>query len=141
VNDSNQHRETEPPIEMRIVRLDNEKTCRVEGSELLYDIYFEMLGSPPQAWGILYAGEWKLLNAEHLDLWQAARVERNCLVMRCPLNQVVSLHLRFLKKAPVLTNVKYAQYASVIAKERSEERLAWERERRNAEAIAKLVVL
>lgn len=141
MKESNQQTENESSVEMRIVRLDNDKTRRVDGSDRVYDVYFEMEGSAPQSWGTIFEGEWKLLNVAHPDLWQAARVDRSFLIMRCPLDDVVALHLPFLKKAVATTNVKYAQYARVIAKERSAQRLIWERESSAVEAVARLAAL
>lgn len=114
---------------IRIVGLNNDKTRKIDGSDVVYQVYFELSGTPPQAWGTLFEGEWKVLNATQPKLWQAASIDRGFLVMRCPLREAVSMHLPFLKKAVALTNAKYQQYVYELATERRERQDAWEGER------------
>lgn len=110
----------EAATSFRIVALNNDKTRKIDGSDAVYDVYFELSGTPTQEWGTLFDGEWKELNPTQPDLWQAASIERGFLVMRCPLQQVVSMHLPFLKKAVSVTNVKYLHYVQEVVKERQQ---------------------
>ena len=141
MNESNEQNERERMPEIHIARLNNDKTRRVDGSETVYNVYFELSATPPQSWETLFEGEWKLINVAHPDLWQAAHVDRNFLVLRSALDQVVPMHLPFLKQAVAATNVRYAQYEGIVAQERAERQMTWERERSDVEAMAKTVTL
>jgi hypothetical protein len=120
---------------IRIVGLNSDKTRMIDGSNVVYDVCFELSGTPPQAWGTLFEGEWKALNATQPSLWQAARVDLRFLVMRCPLRDVAPMHLPFLKKAVAETNNKYEQYVQDLATERKERQGVWERERGLVDAM------
>jgi hypothetical protein len=139
VKESKEENVKESAIEIRITRLNDDKTRPVDGSENMYSVHFELSAIPPRSWEIIFEAEWNLLNVMRPDLWPAARVDKNFLVMRCALDQVVSLHLPFLKKAVAATNVKYAEYTRAIAKERAERTLLWERELREVKTVAKPV--
>ncbi len=102
----------------RIVRLNNDKTRKLQGSDLEFEVYFELSGIPPQSWGTLFEGEWKVLNAWLPKLWQSASIDRGFLVMRCPIQDVLSMHLPFLKKAVEVTNWKHEQYVRELAMDR-----------------------
>jgi len=141
LKESERQNDNAPAVDIRISRLNNDQTRRVDGSEHLYNVYFELTAIPPRSWERLFEGEWRLLNMAHPDLWQAVRVDRNFLVMCCPLDQVIPLHLPFLKKAVAATNLMYKQYEAVIAKERAEQALVWERRRSEVQATAKAIQL
>ncbi len=126
----------EAGVEIRIARLNNDKTRKVDGSDVLYDVYFELSGIPPDAWGSLFEGEWKFLNAAHQKLWQSVQIDRGFLIIRCPLQEVLSMHLPFLKKAVTVTNKKYKQFVEELAIERKGRKDAWELERSKVDVVA-----
>jgi hypothetical protein len=103
---------------IRIVGLNNDRTRKIDGSDAAYEVCFDLSGIPTQAWGTLFEGEWKVLNGSDPSLWHAASINRGFLIMRCQLQEVLSLHLPFLKKAVAETNAKYEHYVQAVATER-----------------------
>jgi hypothetical protein len=104
--------------DIRIVGLNNARTRKIDGSDVVYEVCFELSGIPTPAWGTLFEGEWKMLNATAPGLWQAANIDKGFLMMRCQLQEVLSLHLPFLKKAVAETNARYEHFVQELARER-----------------------
>lgn len=123
--------------DFRIVGLNNDKTRKIDGSDVKYRVYFELSGTPSQAWGMLFEEEWKALNATQPALWQAASIDRRFIIMCCPLEEVVSMHLPFLRKAVEGTNKKYEQYVQELRAERKDRQDVWKRERTAVNTLEK----
>jgi len=122
--------------EIRIVRLNTDKTQRLIGSETLYQVYFELSESPPIEWRIVFEQEWKSMNVGAPLSLQDASVSRAFLVLHCPLNEVAA-RLPVLKKAVVSTNISYKKYVVARAAEETTRENFWKDERRTVDDVAK----
>jgi len=118
--------------EIRIVGLNTDKTRRTLGSYTVYQVYFELSGSPPLAWRDIFGREWKDVNPT-----QEAGIDGRFLVMHCPLQEVATTHLPALKKAVEATNVAYKQYAREQVTEEERQADVWKEERKAVEDMAK----
>lgn len=118
--------------EIRIVGLNTDKTRRTLGSYTIYQVYFELSGTPPLAWRDIFGREWKDLNPK-----QEAGIDGRFLVMHCPLQEIATTHLPALKKAVEATNVAYKQYAREQVTEEEHKADVWKEERRAVEDMAK----
>jgi hypothetical protein len=132
MDDTAQDLPTESTSEIRIVRLNTDKTQRTLGSTIVYQVYFELSGSPPLAWRDIFGKEWKLLNPA-----QEAGIDGRFLMMHCPLQEIAATHLPLLKKAVEATNVAYTQYAREQVAEEEHRADIWTQERKTVEDMAK----
>jgi hypothetical protein len=117
--------------EIRIERMNTEKTRRDAGSETVYHVYFELSGYPPPEWRDIFAREWKGLNLNH-----EATLDGMFLVLHCPLLEVAGTQLPSLKKTVSATNAAYREFAEkeAVALEHRED--AWKEERKEVESMA-----
>lgn len=122
---------TESVPEIRIVRLNTDKTRRTLGSNTVYQVYFELSGAPPLAWRDIFGRKWKDVNPK-----QEAGMAGKFLVMHCPLQEVAATHLPALKKAVQATNVAYKQYAREQVTKEKRKADAWKEERKTVEDMA-----
>ena len=118
---TDQRSSLESTIDIRIVGLNTEKTRKMIGSETVYQVYFELSGSPPLGWRNIFEEEWKTLNLGRPLSLQETSVDRAFLVMHCPLEDV-SKQTPVLKKAVAATNIAYKQYVSKQATEQKASR-------------------
>ena len=116
---------------IRLVRLNTDKTRRIDGSFTGYQVYFELSQTPPTAWKDIFAREWSDVNP-----MQEAGIDGGFLVMHCPL-QKVAFHLPVLKKVVAATNEAYKQYAKEQATEQERREDVWKDERQTVEDVAK----
>jgi hypothetical protein len=117
--------------EIRIVRLNLDKTRRINGSFTGYQAYFELSETPSSAWRDIFGLEWKDLNPT-----QKACIDGRFLVMHCPLLKIV-LHLPVMKRAVTATNIAYRRYAQEQKTEQDYQGDAREEERKTLEDIAR----
>jgi hypothetical protein len=120
-------------VDIRLVRLNTDKTRRIDGSFTGYQVYFELSETPPPAWREIFGREWN-----DLSPLQEAGIDGRFLVMHCPL-QKIEVHLPALKKAVAATNEAYKQYAREQATEQERREDVWKDERKSVEAVAKLL--
>ncbi len=125
---------TESTLEIRIVRLNTDKTRRTLGSTTVYQVYFELSGNPPSGWRAIFGEEWKNLNPK-----QEAGIDGKFLVMHCPLQEVPTIYLPALKKAVASANVAYRQFAREQVTEEERKADVWKQERKTVEDMAKLL--
>lgn len=118
--------------EIRIVGLNTDKTRRTLGSTTVYQVYFELSGTPPSQWREIFGRKWKELN-----LTQEAGLDGRFLVMHCPLQEVATTHLPALKKAVEATNIAYRQYTKDQVAEEERKADVWKQERKTVENMAK----
>jgi len=130
--DTGEDPSTKSAPEIRIVGLNTDKTRRTLGSYTVYQVYFELSGSPPLAWRDIFGREWKDVNPT-----QEAGIDGRFLVMHCPLQEVATTHLPALKKAVEATNVAYKQYAREKVTEEERQADVWKEERKAVEDMAK----
>jgi hypothetical protein len=123
---------TKSTSEIRMVRLNTDKTRRTLGSSTVYQVYIELSGDPPREWRDIFGREWKNLNPT-----QEAGIDGRFLVMHCPLQEIATTHLPVLKKAIDATNVAYKQYAREQVTEEEHQANVWKEERKTVEDMAK----
>jgi hypothetical protein len=131
MSENNQKSSLEFTADVRIVRLNTEKTRRIDGSFTGYQVYFELSGTPPLAWRDIFGREWNDLNP-----LQEAGIDGRFLVMHCPL-QKIEIHLPVMKKAVAAANEAYKQYAQEQATEQKRREDVWKDERKTVEDMAK----
>lgn len=136
MNDNEQNSTVVSVTDIRIVGLNADKTRRMIGSETIYQVYFELSGTPPQGWRTLFEQEWKALNVGQPLALQETSVERAFLMMQCPLEEVGS-QLLVLKKAVAAANIAYEDYARKQASEQKAREDVWKDERETVEDVAK----
>jgi hypothetical protein len=135
MSETQQHSSVEFTSDIRIVGLNREKTRLANGSDIIYNVHFELSGTPPIVWRNIFEGEWKVLNPAQPHLWQATGIERGFLVIHCPLQEIAA-QLPVLKKAIAATNKTYEQYAQEQATEQKHREDVWKRERKAVDDIA-----
>jgi hypothetical protein len=121
-------------LEIRIVRMNTEKTRKEAGSDTAYHVYFELSGYPAPEWRNIFAQEWTQLN-----LSQAASVDGGYLVVHCQLREVATTLLPALKRTVAVVNKAYGRYAQEEATALEHREDAWKQERKDVEAIAALL--
>jgi len=96
----------ESAVEIRILRLNTDKTRKDTGSDTVYHVYFELSGQPPPDWRNIFGQEWEKLNVK-----DKATIDGSFLVLHSSLPEVADTQLPALKKAVATTNDAYNQYA------------------------------
>jgi hypothetical protein len=123
--------------DIRIVGINTDKTRRLNGSDTRYHVYFQLSESPPQAWRDVFQQEWKALNPTKPELWQEASIDREFLVMHCPLSEIATVYLPVLKKAVAASNTAYRQFEQKQSAEQTRQEDVWKQERETVEDVAK----
>jgi hypothetical protein len=130
--DTHESSSTKPAVEIRIVGLNTDKTRRTLGSTTVYQVYFELSGTPPSAWSEIFGREWKAINTT-----QEAGIDGKFLVLHCPLQEIAATQLPALKKAVEATNAAFVRYSRDQASEGQRRAKVWSDERKIVEDIAK----
>jgi hypothetical protein len=129
--DTRQEPSTRRGTEIRIARLNTDKTRKVLGSHTVYQVFFELSESPPWEWRDIFGREWKNLNPK-----EEAVIDGKFLVIHSPLQEIAAMYLPALKTAVADTNVEFEQYVQeqITAGKRKAE--AWKEERKAVEEVA-----
>jgi hypothetical protein len=117
--------------EIRIERLNTEKTRKNVGSDTVYDVYFQLSGHPPPEWRAIFGREWRGLN-----LSQEAALHGAFLVLHCQLHEVATTQLPALKKVFEVTNEAYRRFAQKEATALKHREDVWKQERKDVDAMA-----
>lgn len=136
MSETNQNSSIHSTVDIRIVRLNRDKTRKTNGSEAEYQVYFELSGTPHQGWGNIFEKEWKALIPTEPLLSQEASIDGRFLVMHCPLQEIPGMHLPVLKKAVAATNTTYKQYLQDQTTERKLREDVWKQERKAVDDMA-----
>jgi hypothetical protein len=133
MSETNQNSSTESIVNLRILRLNTDKTRKTFGSDTIYEVYFEMSGTPSLGWRDIFKREWKTANST-----QDASIDRGFIIMHCTLQEIAT-HLPFIKAAVDATNKKYRQYVQEQVIEQEHRDGVWKQERKNVDDVAKLL--
>ena len=149
--ETNQNSSIDSTADIRIVGLNRDKTRKTNGparpdksgsggSDAKYQVYFELSGTPSQAWRNIFEREWIRLwqanpTSRQQTGWQETVIDGRFLVMHCPLPEI-ALHLPVLKKAVAATNTAYINYAQEQATEQEHREDLWKNERKAVEVMA-----
>lgn len=117
--------------DIRIERVNSEKTRKDAGSDTVYHVYFELSGHPPREWRDIFEREWKALNPA-----SEAAIDGAFLVVHCQLQEVAATQLPALKQAVNATNEAFKQYAQQEATALESREEVWKKERQNVETMA-----
>lgn len=117
--------------EIRIERLNTDKTRKDIASDNVYHVYFELSGHPPPEWTIIFGREWKALSLTH-----EAGIDGAFLVLHCQLHEVATTQLPALKKAVAAANEAYKRYAQKEATALGHREDVWKQERKDVDALA-----
>jgi len=117
--------------EMRIERLNTDKTRKDFGSDTIYHVYFELSGNPPPQWRTIFRREWMSLN-----LKREADVDGGFVVLHSPLDEVATSHFAALKKIVAVTNEEYKRYAQRESTALQHREDLWKQERDAVETVA-----
>jgi len=115
-------------LEIRIERLNPDKTRKDVGSDTVYHVYFELSGHPPTEWRKLFGREWQKLN-----LTQRAEIDGPFLVLHCQLHEVATALLPALKNVVTETNEAYRQYVRNEAAALQHQKDVWKQERQDVD--------
>ena len=121
-------------FQMRIERVNTDKTRKDIGSDTVYHVYFEMSEYPPPEWRSIFGRAWKSLNQT-----REAYTDGAFLVLHCPLEEVATTQLAALKKVVAETNEAYTRYAQneLTALQHRED--LWKQERAAVDAMASVL--
>jgi hypothetical protein len=89
-------------FDIRIERVNTDKTRKDSGSDTVYHVYFELSGHPPPEWRDIFEREWMSVSPA-----EKAGIDGKFLVMHCQLHEVETTQLPALKKAVAATNQVY----------------------------------
>jgi hypothetical protein len=122
----------EPEIDVRIVRINTDKTRKVPGSEDVYHIYFELIVHPPAAWDRMFSEEWE--KGKHV---QKAAIEGGFLILDSRLKDVTDTTVHDMKRAISAANAAYSLYAWSNQQSRERREDVWKDERQDVERLAR----
>jgi len=141
----NENSSIESTADIRIVGMNRDKTRKVIGPFARYiesspeantefQVYFELSGTPPQAWRNIFEREWMAMTQP--PLWQEASIDNRFLVMQCLLHDIAVMHLPVLKKVVTATNSAYHHYAQEQATKHGQRDETWTHERKAVDEMA-----
>ena len=123
--------------QIRITRLNTDKTRKTNEADIRYQVYFELSGAPVQQWRAIFEQEWKALNRIQPQLSLDVNVDNRFLVIHCPLQEIADIYLPALKKAVDATNKSYGKYSHDAAIEQHHRDDIWTQERKTVDDVAK----
>jgi hypothetical protein len=132
MSEINQSSSIESTTDIRIVCINTDKTRRMIGSETVYQVYFELSGSPTQAWRTVFEQEWKTLHSGQSLSLQETSIDRSFLLMNCPLEDIAK-QLPVLKKAVAAANAAYVENERKQAMDQKVREDIWKDERKTVE--------
>lgn len=121
----------EADLDIRIVRMNPDKTRKDTGSENVYHVYFELSADPPAEWKVFFGLEWGKLNVK-----EVAVMDQAFIVLHCQLDAVPTLLLPLLKKAVAASNAAYAQNVIKVAADHERLQDIWKQDRKSVENMA-----
>ena len=124
----------EADLNIRIVRMNTDKTRKDFGSDTVYHVYFELSADPPSEWRIFFGLEWGKLNVK-----EVAVIDQAFLVLHCQLDAVPTLLLPTLKKAIAAANEAYAQNVVKVAADHERRQDIWKQDRNDVDKMVALL--
>jgi len=121
----------EPIADIRLERVNTDKTRLDTGSETAYHVYFELSGHPPPEWRSIFERERKATNPTY-----EADIDGAFLVLHCQLDEVAATALPVLKTIIAATNDAYRQYAQKEATALEHRQDVWKQERKDVDAMS-----
>lgn len=121
----------ESPAEIRLERVNTDKTRRDSDSETAYHVYFELSGHPPPEWRNIFEQEKKAMS-----LTFETDIDGAFLVLHCQLHEVATAALPALKRVMTATNNSYKRYAQTESAALEHREDVWKQERKDVDAMS-----
>jgi hypothetical protein len=131
MSENRQDSAVEAELNIRIVRMNTDKTRKDVGSEAVDHVYRELSADPPSEWRIFFGQEWTKLNVK-----EVAEIDQAFLVLHCQRYEVPTVLLPALKKAVAPTNAAYVQNVRKVAAGHEHRQDVWKQERSDVESMA-----
>ena len=117
--------------DIRIERMNTDKTRREVGSDVAYQVYFELSGIPAPEWRAIFFREWKAAGSPyHTEL------DGPFLVLHCSLHDMTPALLAALQKAAATANEQYHLFAQGEVTKVTRREEEWKQERSAVETVA-----
>jgi hypothetical protein len=100
---------TSSSVWIRIVGINTDKTRKLDDSGTCHQVYFILSIAPPREWRNIFVQEWQTLNPVGHDIRHEAHIDRDSLIVHCPLGEVPA-RLLVLKHAVKTSNQKHEEY-------------------------------
>lgn len=117
--------------DIRIERMNTDKTRKVIGSDVEYQIFLDLSGTPAPEWRTLFFHEWKKIGSLH-----HTELDGPFLIVHCPLHEMTPTELANLEKAAATANEAYHRFAQIEVTEVTRREEEWKEERKTVEAVA-----
>ena len=117
--------------EIRLERVNTDKTRLDIGSVTAYHVYFELSGHPPPEWRIIFERERKAMSPTY-----EADLDGSFLVLHCQLHEVATTALPALKRVVAVTNEAYKRYVQNEASALQQRQDVWKQERKDVDAMS-----
>lgn len=117
--------------DIRIERMNTDKTRKVAGPGDDYQIFFELSGIPAPEWRSIFLHEWKESGSSH-----PAELDGPFLVLRSALREMTPAALAMLETAIVTANTAYHRFARDEVTEVTRREQKWKEERNDVQTVA-----
>lgn len=117
--------------DIRIERMNTDKTRKIAGSNVEYQIFFDLSGTPAHEWRTIFFREWTALGSPfHTEL------DGPFLVLSCPLHDMTPAQLTALQSVVMSANVQYHLFAQSESTSLLRREQEWKNERMAVETVA-----
>ena len=117
--------------DIRIERMNTDKTRKVIGSDVEYQVFLDLSGTPAPVWRTIFFHAWKESGSPH-------RIELDgpFLIVHCPLREMTPVELATLERVVATANEVYHRFALSAVTEVTRREQAWKQERKAVDAVA-----
>ncbi len=117
--------------DIHIERMNTDKTRKVIGSGVDYQIFFDLSSTPAPEWRTIFFHEWKESGSAH-----HTELDGPFLVVHCPLTAMTPVELAKLEQTVATANEAYHCFAQGEVTEVARREQEWKQERNAVEAVA-----
>jgi hypothetical protein len=117
--------------DIRIERMNTDKTRKITGSSVEYQIFFDLSGTPAYEWRTIFFREWKASGSPF-----RTELDGPFLVLYCPLRDMTPAQLAALQSAAMTANVQYHLFARSEMTTLLRREQEWKQERTDVETVA-----
>jgi hypothetical protein len=98
--------------QIHIMRLNKEKTCKMNRTHTAYHVFFELSSTPAQVWKNIFQQQWKEVSATfpEKETTPAPSIGHGFLVAHCLLDDVAPKYFPALKSTVAAANTYYEEY-------------------------------
>lgn len=117
--------------DIRIEGMNTDKTRKVTGSEVEYQIFLQLSGTPAPVWRTIFFHEWKESGSPH-----HTELDGPFLIVHCPLREMTPIELATLERVVATANEVYHRFALSAVTEVTRREQQWKQERNAVDAVA-----